>query len=73
MDKFSRHGGLIVDEMKPSEHISGSSAGQGDGFIDLGSFTSAEDKHAVGDHDMVIMFMPFVGSERKVLEAFATR
>lgn len=73
MDEFHLHGGLIVDEMKLSEHLSVSSAGHIDGFVDLGPFTSDEDKHNVSDHGMVIMFVPFVGKWTQVLAAFATK
>ncbi|XP_077496128.1 uncharacterized protein LOC144107018 [Amblyomma americanum] len=73
MDNFSRHGGLIVDEMKLSEHLSVTTAGHVDGFVDLGAFSSSEDKHAVCDHGMVIIFVPFVGKWTQILGAFATR
>lgn len=43
-----------------------------DGFIDLGPFTSAEDKHAFCDHGVVIIFVPFVGLWTQILGAFAT-
>ncbi|KAH6920256.1 hypothetical protein HPB50_028759 [Hyalomma asiaticum] len=72
MDNFSRHGGLIVDEMKLSEHLSVTTAGHVDGFVDLGPFTSAEDKHVICDHGMVIIFVPFVGKWTQILGAFAT-
>ncbi|KAH7937453.1 hypothetical protein HPB49_012513 [Dermacentor silvarum] len=61
MDLFQRHGGLIVGEMKLSEHLSVTTAGHIEGFVDLGTFTSEGDKHTVCDHGMVIMFVPFVG------------
>ncbi|KAL1437736.1 hypothetical protein MTO96_048602 [Rhipicephalus appendiculatus] len=72
MDEFSCHGGLIVDEMKLSEHLSVNSEGRIDGFVDLGQFTSDKDMHSVCDHGMVIMFVPFVGKWTQILAAFAT-
>ncbi|KAH7938027.1 hypothetical protein HPB49_019372 [Dermacentor silvarum] len=36
MDEFSCHGGLIVDEMKLSEHLSVNSEGHIDGFVNYG-------------------------------------
>lgn len=72
MDEFPRHGAPLVDEKKPSEHLSATSAGHVDGFVDLDPFTAAEDKHAVCDHGLVIMFVPFIGKWTQVLAAFAT-
>lgn len=73
MDEFRQHGGLIVDEMKLSEHLSVTTAGQIKGFVNLGSFTSEEDKHTVCDHGMVVIFVPFIGKWTQVLAAFATK
>lgn len=73
MDLFQRHGGLIVDEMKLSEQLSVTTAGHIEGFVDLGPFTSEDDKHTVCDHGMVIMFVPFVGKWTQVIAAFATK
>ncbi|KAH7936984.1 hypothetical protein HPB49_006899 [Dermacentor silvarum] len=61
MDEFSCHGGLIVDDMKLSEHLSVNSEGHIDGFVNLSQFTSDEDKHTVCDHGMVVIFVAFVG------------
>nr|XP_037276608.1 uncharacterized protein LOC119169682 [Rhipicephalus microplus] len=72
MDEFLCHGGLIVDELKLSEHLSVNSEGRIDGFVDLGQFTSDKDKHSVCDHGMVIIFVPFVGKWTQILAAFAT-
>ncbi|KAH6936183.1 hypothetical protein HPB50_014575 [Hyalomma asiaticum] len=66
MDLFQRHGGLIVDEMKLSEHLSVTAAGHIEGFVDLGPFTSDDYKHTVSDHGMVIMFVPFIGKWTQV-------
>lgn len=72
MDEFLCHGGLIVDELKLSEHLSVNSEGRIDGFVDLGQFTSDKDKHSVCDHGMVRIFVPFVGKWTQILAAFAT-
>ncbi|KAK8785529.1 hypothetical protein V5799_008105 [Amblyomma americanum] len=73
MDEFKKHGGLIVDEMKLSEHLSVTAAGHIEGFVDLGPFTSDDDKHIVCDHGMVVMFVPFVGKWTQRLAAFAIK
>ncbi|KAH7985108.1 hypothetical protein HPB49_026595 [Dermacentor silvarum] len=36
MDAYSRHGGLVIDEIKLSEHLNVKSAGHIEGFGDLG-------------------------------------
>ncbi|XP_049511416.1 uncharacterized protein LOC125939925 [Dermacentor silvarum] len=72
MDVFKRHGGLLVDEMKLSENLSVTPSGHIDGFVDLGTFTPDSDKHAVCDHGMVIVFVPFVGSWTQIIAVFAT-
>lgn len=72
MDIFKRHGGLLVDEMKLSENLSVSPGGHIDGFVDLGAFTPDADKHAVCDHGMVIVFVPFVGKWTQIIAVFAT-
>ncbi|XP_077549949.1 uncharacterized protein LOC144163037 [Haemaphysalis longicornis] len=73
MDEFKLHGGLLVDEMKLSEHLSVNNGGHIGGFVDLGPFTSEEDTHTVCDHGMAILFVPFVGKWTQVLAAFATK
>lgn len=73
MDEFQRHGGLIVDEMKLSKHLSLTTVGHIDGFVDLGPFTSDEDKRTVCDHGMCVIFVPFVGKWTQVLASFATK
>ncbi|KAH7938183.1 hypothetical protein HPB49_021341 [Dermacentor silvarum] len=66
MNLFQRNGGLIVDEMKLSEHLSVTTAGHIEGVVDLGPFTSEGDKHTVCDHGMVKKFVPFVGKWTQV-------
>ncbi|XP_049274332.1 uncharacterized protein LOC119403619 [Rhipicephalus sanguineus] len=73
MSVFQRHGGLLVDEMKLSEHFSVTSLGQVQGFVDLGEFTKPEDKYKQCDHGMVIMFVPFVGKWTQIVGVFATK
>nr|XP_037280523.1 uncharacterized protein LOC119173843 [Rhipicephalus microplus] len=72
MDAFKRHGGLLIDEMKLSEHLSVTSAATIEGLVDLGHFTSKKDKCEPCDHGMVIMFAPFTGKWTQVLAVFAT-
>ncbi|KAG0428705.1 hypothetical protein HPB47_024323 [Ixodes persulcatus] len=38
MDEFSRHGGLVYDEIKLSENINVTASGELSGFVDLGPF-----------------------------------
>lgn len=37
MSTFQRHGGLLVDELRLSEHLNVTSSGQIQGFMDLGT------------------------------------
>lgn len=73
MEEYACHGGIIVDEMHLSEHLSVTTAGHIDGFVDLGNFTSSKDKHTPCDHGMVLIFVPFIGKWTQILAAFATR
>lgn len=73
MGEFKRHGGLILDEMKLSEHLSATTPGHLESFVDLGAFRPTEDRHAICDNEMVIMFAPFGGQWTQVIAAFATR
>ncbi|KAH9367853.1 hypothetical protein HPB48_003102 [Haemaphysalis longicornis] len=73
MDEFKLHEGLLVDEMKLSEHLSVNNGGHIEGFVDLGPFTSEEDKHTDCDHRLAILFVPFVGKWTQVLAAFANK
>lgn len=61
MDSVSRHGGIIFDELKLSEHFSVNAEGAVEGFVDLGKFTRDEDRTTPADHGMVMMFQPFQG------------
>lgn len=61
MDRFKCHGGLVVEEMKLSEHLSVDTAGKVVGFVDLGSCTPEEQERLLSNHDLVAMFVPLVG------------
>ncbi|KAH7934862.1 hypothetical protein HPB52_001415 [Rhipicephalus sanguineus] len=73
MSDLERHGGILVDEMKLSEHFSVTASGQIQGFVDLGEFTKPEDKYQQCDHGMVIMFVPFAGRWSQIVGVFATK
>lgn len=72
MDTFRKHSGLLVDELKLSEHMCVKTAGHFEGFVDLGDHTSFTDKGVKSDHAMVILFVPFVGKWSQVIGTFAT-
>ncbi|KAH7955183.1 hypothetical protein HPB49_025246 [Dermacentor silvarum] len=72
MDSFKRHGGLLVDELKLSEHLFVISAATFEGLVDLGRFTPKSEKCEPCDHGMVIMFAPFTGKWTQILAVFAT-
>lgn len=72
MDPFRCHGGLIIDEMKLSEHLSVDTAGKVSGFVDLGPYTPQEQKHVLADHGLVVTFVPLVCNWTQVLGAFST-
>lgn len=71
--EYQRHGGLLVDEIKLSEHFSVLSSGQIQGFVDLGEFTKPDDRYQQCDHGMIIMFVPFVGKWSQIVGVFATK
>lgn len=72
MKPFKCHGGLVIDEMKLSEHLSVDTAGKVAGFVDLGPYTPQEEERLLSDHGLVVMFVPLVGSWTQVLGTFAT-
>lgn len=72
LDELHRHGGIIIDEMKLSEHLSVTSGAKVEGFVDLGAFTPEEQKSLPCNHGLVVMFVPLVGSWTQVLGAFAS-
>ncbi|KAK8761028.1 hypothetical protein V5799_027705 [Amblyomma americanum] len=61
MDTFSRHGDLLVDEIKLSEHLSVKAAGNIEGFVDLGDYTTSDHKGVLADHGMIVLFQPYTG------------
>lgn len=73
MDPFKCQGGIVIDEMKLSEHLSVDTAGRVSGFVDLGAYTPKEEKQLPCDHGLVVMFVPLTGSWSQILGTFATR
>ncbi|KAH7940453.1 hypothetical protein HPB49_000317 [Dermacentor silvarum] len=73
MDAYSRHGGLVIDEIKLSEHLNVKSAGHIEGFVDLGDHTPADQKNVLADHGMVVLFQPFTGNWTQILVIFASK
>ncbi|XP_077489134.1 uncharacterized protein LOC144099580 [Amblyomma americanum] len=53
MDVRSRHGGLVLDEQKLSEHLNVKSAGSIESFVDLANHTPDEQRGVLADHGMV--------------------
>ncbi|XP_054928431.1 uncharacterized protein [Dermacentor andersoni] len=71
ISSFKLRGGLLVDEIKLSEHLNVTSSGRIEGFVDLGPFT-AEGQNVPCDHGMVVMFVPFAAKWTQVIGTFAT-
>ncbi|XP_075752448.1 uncharacterized protein LOC142818081 [Rhipicephalus microplus] len=61
MNEMNRHGGLVIDETKLSTHLDLKSSMDIEGFVNLGQFTGAQDKHTKADLGLVVKFQPFVG------------
>ncbi|KAH6929222.1 hypothetical protein HPB50_025016 [Hyalomma asiaticum] len=72
MDTFKCQGGLIVDEMSLSEHLSVDTAGKITGFVDLGPYTPKDQTRLLSNHGLVVMFVPLVGNWTQILGVFAT-
>lgn len=72
MDSFKCHGGLGIEEVKLSEHLSSDTAGKVAGFVDLRPYTPKEEKHVLSNHGLVVMFVPLTGSWTQILGTFAT-
>ncbi|XP_049518893.1 uncharacterized protein LOC125943550 [Dermacentor silvarum] len=72
MDEMNRHGRLVIDEMKLSTHLDLKSTTDIEGFVNLGQFTEAQDKHTKADHGLVVIFQPFVGKWTQVIGVFAS-
>ncbi|KAG0442530.1 hypothetical protein HPB47_015674 [Ixodes persulcatus] len=73
MDDFSRHGGLVYDEIKLSENINVTASGELSGFVDLGPFMKDSNKTALSDHGLVVVFQPYKGKWTQILRVFASR
>lgn len=58
---MKHHRGFLIDAMKLSAHLDMKSSTHIDGFVDLGRFTDASDKHTKSDHG-IVMFQPPAGS-----------
>lgn len=71
ISSFKRRGGLLVDEIKLSEHLTVTPSGHIEGFVDMGP-TMTEGQNVVCDHGMIIMFVPFTGKWTQIIGAFAT-
>ncbi|KAL1486116.1 hypothetical protein MTO96_047097 [Rhipicephalus appendiculatus] len=72
MDAFKCQGGVIVDEISLSEHLSVDTAGKIAGFADLGQYTPHDQAHPLSNHGLVVMFVPLVGNWTQILGVFAT-
>ncbi|KAG8182818.1 hypothetical protein JTE90_003491 [Oedothorax gibbosus] len=75
-DSFKKHGNLLFDEMKLSEHLKMKSDGYIEGYVDYGSLDTPEELKShtsLCDHGMVFLFVPFVGDWAQVPGVFATK
>ncbi|XP_042146902.1 uncharacterized protein LOC115318424 [Ixodes scapularis] len=71
MKTFRCHGGILIDEIKLSEHLCIVKSGKLQGFVDLGPFTQPKGANLPCDHGMVVMFVPFAGKFSQILGVFA--
>ncbi|KAH7936436.1 hypothetical protein HPB52_023421 [Rhipicephalus sanguineus] len=69
MDTFSCHGDLLFDEIKLSEHLNVKAAGDIEGFVDLGDYTTSNHK----DHGMVVLFQPYTRSWTQIPGILASK
>ncbi|KAM7282544.1 uncharacterized protein ISCGN_002691 [Ixodes scapularis] len=67
MDEMSRHGGLVLDEMKLAAHLDLTASSHIEGFVNLGQHTPEADKHTRADHGLVLMFQPFMGNWTQII------
>lgn len=72
LDELHRHRGIIIDEMKLSEHLAVTTEAKVEGFVDLGAYTPEQQKSLPCKHGPVVMFVPLVGSWTQVLGTFAS-
>lgn len=64
-------GVLLVDEMKLSKTLYFNRTNlKVEGFVDLGAYTSQDQKQKKGDHALVLMFQPFKGTWVQSLACF---
>ncbi|KAG0444738.1 hypothetical protein HPB47_013439 [Ixodes persulcatus] len=61
MPESERHGGLVLDELKLSEHLTVAASGHLQGFVDLDKFTPPELRAVPADHGLLLVFQPFMG------------
>ncbi|KAG0416226.1 hypothetical protein HPB47_006587 [Ixodes persulcatus] len=73
IDNSMCHGGLLIDEIKLSEHLSVGQGGKLEGFVDLADYTSEKEKHLMCDHGLVLLFQPFGGKWHQILGVFGSR
>ncbi|KAH8022036.1 hypothetical protein HPB51_021476 [Rhipicephalus microplus] len=67
LDGFDRHGVVVFDEIKLSEHIDVKPSGCTDSFVDLGQFQNEKSEKELADYGLVIVFQPFTGSATSIL------
>ncbi|KAH8026454.1 hypothetical protein HPB51_020564 [Rhipicephalus microplus] len=65
MDEHSRHGIVVFDEMKLSEHNDVEPSGAIEGFFDLGQFETEGSGKELADHGLVVVFQPFTAKPPK--------
>jgi len=64
-------GCLLLDEMKLSETLSFQrSILHVEGFVDLGKYSTENDKKKLGDHALVLLYQPFCGKWYQTVGAF---
>ncbi|KAG0417569.1 hypothetical protein HPB47_005508 [Ixodes persulcatus] len=61
MPESERHGGLVLDKLKLSEHLTVAASGHLEGFGDLDKFTPPELRTVPADHGLLLVFQPFMG------------
>ncbi|KAG0443565.1 hypothetical protein HPB47_014775, partial [Ixodes persulcatus] len=55
-----RHGGLVLDEVKLSEHLTVAASGHLQVFVDLDKFTPPELRTVPADRERLLVFQPFM-------------
>lgn len=73
MDEYTRHGGLVIDETKVSEHLDVQSSGYVQGFVVLSMFSPRDQQEQLCDHGLVIVFQPFPESGTRIIGVFASQ